>query len=423
MYADQLTADLPGVRQPRTLEEFRTKYNEVYSERFGLNTWESLRASTSLYGTWDDHEITDDFAGGTTPARSPQREGIFGTGDGFVNDTPVFDAALKAFQEYLPLRNDFYGDTGDPRTASEQKLYRFNNFGSDAAMFMLDLRSFRDTSLRSIPETSDSATVNQFLSNAFERNRTLLGRAQLQDLKNDLLNAQNSGITWKFVMSSDPIQNFGTTLAGDRWEGYAAERTELLRFIQANNIKNVVFITGDFHGHVVNNVTYQEGVGQPQIATSVIDIMTGPVATQLNLGQGPFAAPFGPATIAFLPTTLLPQSEKDRYNALTDMAAKDTFVRQVVDNRIIPLGYDPIGLDNNLPTANGLINATLLKGSYIAAHVYGWNEFEIDPQTQQLRVITYGIEPYSQTQLEANPGAIISRTPTVINEFVVTPQS
>ena len=49
-------------------------------------------------------------------------------------------------------------------------------------------------------------------------------------------------------MSSDPIQNFGIPVAGDRWEGYAAERTDLLRFIKENNIKNVVFATGDFHG-------------------------------------------------------------------------------------------------------------------------------------------------------------------------------
>lgn len=147
VYADYPSPDLPVVRQPKTLTEFRTKYNEVYNERYGLNTWADLKASTPVYGVWDDHEITDDFVGGTTPARSPQREGVFGTGNGFVNDTLVFEDALQAFQEYLPLRNEFYGDTGDPSTAGEQKLYRYNTFGSDAAMFTLDLRSFRDASL------------------------------------------------------------------------------------------------------------------------------------------------------------------------------------------------------------------------------------------------------------------------------------
>ena len=160
---------MPGVRQPKTFEEFSTKHNEVYGQRYGLNTWADLQASTTIYASWDDHELTNDFAGGAAPSESPQKEGIFGTGGGFVNDTPVFDTGLQAFQAYNPVRNDFYGNTGDPRTANEQKLYRYNTFGSVAATFMLDLRSFRDNSLKSIAETSDQATVNKFLNDAFRR--------------------------------------------------------------------------------------------------------------------------------------------------------------------------------------------------------------------------------------------------------------
>jgi alkaline phosphatase D len=389
-YVDDLSPDLPGVKQPKTLAEFSTKYNEVYGQRYGLNTWADLQASTSIYSTWDDHEITNDFAGGAKPTESPQKEGIFGTGGGFVNDTPVFDDALKAFQAYNPVRNDFYSNTGDSRTANEQKLYRYNTFGSDAATFVLDLRSFRDNSLKSIAETSDQATVNKFLNDAFTPNRTMLGGVQLQDLKNDLLKAQQNGVTWKFIMSSDPIQNFGIPVAGDRWEGYAAERTELLRFIKENNIKNVVFATGDFHGYVVNNVTYQEGAGQPQIPTDVIDVMTSPVGIQLNIGQGPFAAPFGPATVAFTPASLLPQSEKDRYNSLPTREEKDAFVRNILDKRTAPLGYDPVGLEGSG------IDARLIQGQYLGVHTYGWNEFEIAPGSQELKVTTYGVEPYTQ---------------------------
>lgn len=415
-YVDDLSPDLPGVRQPKTLEEFSTKQNEVYSQRYGLNTWANLQASTSIYSTWDDHELTNDFAGGAAPAESPQKEGIFGTGGGFVNDTPVFDDALRAFQAYNPLRDDFYGNTRDPRTANEQKLYRYNTYGSDAATFVLDLRSFRDNSLKSIPETSDQATVNKFLNDAFTPNRTMLGAVQLQDLKNDLLKSQQNGITWKVIMSSDPIQNFGIPVAGDRWEGYAAERTDLLRFIKENNIKNVVFATGDFHGYVVNNVTYQEAAGQPQIPTDVIDVMTSPVAIQLNIGQGPFAAPFGTATVAFTPAALLPQSEKDRYNSLPTREQKDAFIRNILDTRTAPLGYDPVGLEGSG------IDAKLLQGQYLGVHTYGWNEFEITPQTQQLLVTTYGIEPYTQSQLDANPQAIINQKPFIVSQFVVNPK-
>ncbi|MGK7887763.1 MAG: alkaline phosphatase, partial [Leptolyngbyaceae cyanobacterium] len=128
--ADSESAALPGVSQAQTLEEFRIKHAEIYTERFGVNNWADLRASTAVYATWDDHELTNDFAGGAAPADSPQRDNIFGDATtGFVNDTQAFDDALLAFQDYKPIRDEFYGDTGDDRTANEQKLYRYNTFG------------------------------------------------------------------------------------------------------------------------------------------------------------------------------------------------------------------------------------------------------------------------------------------------------
>jgi hypothetical protein len=179
----------------------------------------------------------------------------------------------------------------------------------------------------------------------------------------------------------------------------------------------VVFVTGDFHGTVVNNVTYQEGAGQPQIPTGAFDVMVGSVGIQLNIGQGPFAAPFGTATVAFTPAALLPQSEKDRYNALPTREEKDAFIRNVLDTRTAPLGYDPVGLEGSE------IDAQILQGSYVAAHTYGWTEFEIDPQTQQLLVTTWGVEPYTQTQLEANPTPVANQTPTIVSQFVVNPKA
>ncbi|GAB4295241.1 MAG: hypothetical protein Fur0025_32300 [Oscillatoriaceae cyanobacterium] len=415
--ADSISPDLPGIRQSSTLAEFRTKHNEIYSDRFGLNPWANLRASLATYATWDDHEITNDFAGGAAPAASPQRNGIFGTAtEGFVNDTPVFDAALRAFLDYKPLREEFYSNTGDARTDGETKLYRYNTHGSDAATFVLDTRSFRDKPLTSIPETASQEQIDAYLADAFAPGRTMLGAAQLQELKTDLLAAENAGITWKFIFSTVPMQNFGIPVAGERWEGFAAERTDLLKFIEDNNIANVVFVTGDFHGHVVNNVTYQEGFRQPQIPTNMIDVMVGPVAIQLNIGQGPFVAPFGPATVAFTPDALLPPEEKERYRNLTTMAEKDQFVRDVVDRRITPLGYDPIGLENSS------IDAELRQGSYIQAHKYGWTGFNINQETQELTVTTWGVEPYTLADIEANPQSIANQTPIPVSSFVVYPE-
>ena len=43
-----------------------------------------------------------------------------------------------------PLRDEFYGDTGSPRTANERKLYRAEQFGDDAAVFVRLLELPRD---------------------------------------------------------------------------------------------------------------------------------------------------------------------------------------------------------------------------------------------------------------------------------------
>src|SRR5262249_36264541 len=80
-------------------------------------------------------------------------------------------------------------------------------------------------------------------------------------------------------------------------------------------------------------------------------------------------------------------------------------------------GYNQVS-----PTANPLPNMKLLQGLYMATDVYGWTEFSIDPDTQKLTVTTYGIQPYSQAELEANPAAILGRVPQIVTQFEVTPE-
>ncbi len=53
----------------------------------------------------------------------------------------------------------------------------------------------------------------------------------------------SQGITWKYVMIPEPIQNLGILAVGDRFEGYVAERTEILKFIHDHDIGTVVFPT------------------------------------------------------------------------------------------------------------------------------------------------------------------------------------
>lgn len=343
--------------QATTLADYRAKQAEVYSSRYGLNTFGDLRAATSILATYDDHEVTNDFAGGQDLAKSTAAEqALFGAKTGLINDSPLFENGLQAFQEYNPIRDLTYNTPNDARTDGERKIYRYNTFGKDAATFVLDARSFRDPELAGVANTSDAAQVGAFLAKSFDPTRTLLGKQQVQDLKTDLLNAQNNGTTWKFIMVPEPIENIGILGAGDRFEGYAAERTEILKYVNDNKIENVVFVAADFHGTLVNNLTYQTAPGQAQIATSAFEIVTGSVA---------YDKPFGP-TVADLATQigLLTTAQKAQYDALP-AAGKDAFIKNIVDSGLAPLGYDPLGLDKNLTQSD---NRTYLQTS----RIYRW---------------------------------------------------
>lgn len=417
---DTIYADFPSPAVPQaqaeSLIEYRQKHEEVYSKRFGVNAWARLQAFTPIFATIDDHEVINDFAGGA-PAASDAR---FNEPTGLINQTPLYRNGLRAFTEYNAIEDLAWPVIGDARTDARPDLYRARRFGDAAAMFMLDGRSFRDAELPGVQNPLDPAQVGAFLAGSFNPTRTLLGQRQLQRLFDDLLAAQHAGVTWKFIFVPEPIQNLGVIGASDRFEGYAAERTAILKFIDDNAIPNVVFVSADIHGTLVNNLTYQLSPLQPQIATNAFEISTGSVA---------FDAPFGPTVLgvaanvpvapgvslldAFLQQIGVPNLQT--FNALPE-PVRNTALEQLVNQQIIPLGYDPLGLE-----PGGPIDATLIQGSYTAVFNFGWSEFDIDDKTQALRVTTYGIDPYTQSELEADPTSIVQRKPRIIGQFVVKP--
>lgn len=437
IYADSESPALSGIVQARTLEDFRIKHSENLAGRLGFNVMASVNASTTILATIDDHEVVDNFAGGAAPGQSPDAGDVhpseprlFTDAVDFVNETRAYQDAMQAFQEYHPIWDEVWEVPNDPRMHGKPKFYRQAVYGSDASVFLLDTRSFRDAPLPAVVDPFDANEVTAFLASTFAPGRTMLGRAQMETLKNDLLEAQHNRITWKFVVVPEPIQNFGIINAEDRFEGYAAERTELLKFIRDNRIDNVVFIAADFHGTIVNNLAYQElSASDPNGSLapisrpiSAFEVVTGPVAffdsllgpSIVNLAAAAGALnPFAKAFYNSLPVAV------DTDSAIND---KDDFVKTLVNTQLEPLDYDPIGLNDNLPAAEGLIDAELIKGDYLACHTFGWAEFEIDPGTQDLLVTVYGVDAYSEADLLADPNGVVNRTPRVVSQFTVHPK-
>lgn len=405
---DTIYADFPSpavpVPQATTPAEFRAKHAEVYGERFGVNTLGDLRSVTAVLATIDDHEVTNDFAGGADVATDPRFTDAPGT---LINQSVLYTTGLDAFVAYNPIEPLVWDGTGDPRFDGVPDLYRSRRYADDAAMFVLDARSFRDQGLPGVTDPTDLGQILAFLAAAFDPSRTMLGNAQFQRLAQDLLSAEQSGVTWKFVIVPEPIQNLGVVNASDRFEGYAAERSALLGFITQNQIRNVVFIAADIHGTVVNNLTFQIPPSTAQIPV--------PGAFEITTGSVAFDAPFGPTVAQIADAADLPGALPiDVYNVLP-RDQQEAYIGQLIDAQIGPLGYDLVGLDGST------VNATLTDGAYTATNTYGWSMFEIDRVTQRLTVSTFGLTPYTEDQMLADPGAVIASQPFLVQRFEVVP--
>jgi phosphodiesterase/alkaline phosphatase D-like protein len=134
--------------------------------------------------------------------------------------------------------------------------------------------------------------------------RTYIGAAQKQWLKDGLL---NSTATFKFIMNGPPITEI-LFLPYDRWEAWSAERNEILDFIQSNNIKNVIWLSTDFHAYILSGT-------QVDAAHNIPEIISGSIAENTIFNELP------PSVAGLLPSLpgLLPQITQydiDRYNAV-----------------------------------------------------------------------------------------------------------
>lgn len=424
IYADVLSPAVPD-KPAQDLVEFRAKHDEILSERIGLNVMAHLRGTTAIYATVDDHEWTNGIAGGAAvrPGEYPDEPSNVKT----VSQTAFFRTGLQAFLEYQPITDRVYQVPEDLRTHGRVNLYRSRRFGSDAALFVLDARSFRDAGLKPPSSPFNTKEWARFEAVSLELDpdtgaalphRTLLGSTQFSTLTRDLLCAEAEGAIWKFILMPEPIQNLGLAGADDRYEGYAAERLELMKLIHTTPIANVVFISADLHGTLINNVTYRLKPGGTNIDSGAFEIVTGAVAHDQPFGPTAFdyaaSVKVTPAvSLLQLLLTFIGIPNRSIFNALP-LAEKDTRFESVVNILLNAVGLDPLGFDGTD------IDARWDLGRPVVAHSYGWSEFEIDRDTHELVVTTRGIAAYSAGELSPEN---ISVKPQILSRFRVRPRA
>jgi phosphodiesterase/alkaline phosphatase D-like protein len=86
---------------------------------------------------------------------------------------------------------------------------------------------------------------------------------------------------FKIVISELGMQQF-FALPYDRWEGYGADRADILNTIRNNGISNVLFLTTDTHATIQNQVfpsRFNASGGVGDLTTIANEMVTGPIAT------------------------------------------------------------------------------------------------------------------------------------------------
>ncbi|MBL8920774.1 MAG: alkaline phosphatase D family protein [Myxococcaceae bacterium] len=206
--------------------ETSEEYRAIWDEALGRHPHQRLRAKTSLIAAWDDHEVVDNF-------------------DAELTVSALVNEGRERFFEYQPVR---------PSAASPGRIWRSLRWGKTAEIFVLDCRGERRPGR------------GEYVS-----------REQLDWLKQGLA---TSPCAFKLILNSVPITEFPGPLFGlqlhDRWEGFPAQRTELLEHIDSKGITGVLWVSGDFHLGTVGRVSRQ-GPG-----SKAIEALVGPGGQRAN---------------------------------------------------------------------------------------------------------------------------------------------
>ena len=235
-----------------SLEDYRTRYSQ-----YRLDS--DLRAAHQQHPfitIWDDHESANDAYKDGAENHQPELEGPWSVRK---------SVSRQAYNEWLPIRVN----------VQEQPLYRTIQYGNLVDLIMLDTR-LEERVIQKMSVTDPEL---------YSPKRTILGAEQKQWFYDQL---QNSKAKWKVVGNQVILSPFNVWFAGldpngnfttqsiesvflDIWDGYPAERDEVINFVGDNNIENVVILTGDFHSSFAYDVTTQPSPlsgSDPSIATT-----------------------------------------------------------------------------------------------------------------------------------------------------------
>ncbi|WP_354701313.1 Alkaline phosphatase D [Paraconexibacter sp. AEG42_29] len=262
----------------QTLAEFRAKYRLYKSDPDLI----AMHAAHPFVSIWDDHEVEDNYAGDRPDSASTDPENLENDNE-YPRRVPFAErqrAGYLSYFEYMPRI----------RKANDTTIYGSIPLGANATVFLTDQRQYRT------PQPCNDALLAPCLDGSNPAS-SMLGAKQKTWFKNALRSDKAKWKLWAsevMLMSLDAAP--GLAVNQDGWDGYAAERAELLNFARSNGIKNLVALTGDIHTYAAGTMTTTGRASGTPVGTEFV----GGSVSSLGLSDI-----FGPAAgaLALLPAT------------------------------------------------------------------------------------------------------------------------
>ncbi|MCY1479612.1 Alkaline phosphatase D [compost metagenome] len=277
---------------------------------------QALHAVAPCIATWDDHEVEDDYSGGTSKLAG-------------VNPADFWRrraAAYQAFLENLPLRRMPIGAHGSPQ------IYRQFRYGNLASLPVLDGRQYRSKQpCYGPPHYGKGHMEKASCTDLADPTRTLLGFQQEQWLDEQL---RRSDSRWHLIAQNllvAPLRVPGPGHAEDRywsdnWDGFQAGRDRLLHSLHNSRAANPVILSGDYHSFWANHLHLRpEDTRSPLVAAEFVGTSitsNGPSyeAVQAVLPDNPQIRFYDSRSRGYLSLRLQPQQLDVRLQAISDRA-------------------------------------------------------------------------------------------------------
>ena len=285
----------------------RAYWLHFFRRRYSINRLDpdlqSAHRQHPFITIWDDHETANNAYKDGAQGHNPDTDGEW-------EDRK--SAARQAYFEWLPIRGD------------GSKIYRTIRFGKLMELILLDTRlEGRD---KQIYNASDPAR--------FAADRTILGKEQKDWLFSTL---KSSPCQWKVIANQvifseinvqwaeslgplgNKLKQFNDTFL-DYWEGYPAERDEVIHFISQQKISNAIILSASMHCALAFDVTLRATTHSRKGETATYDPATG---------HGSVAVEFASPSVT-----------SANFDELEGSFIAGTFERMINKKLPLPIGYN-----------------------------------------------------------------------------------